>query len=573
MPERVCGALQGLAKEVEPDQLVEAILKEGGYYTHDREVIRRDRDRMEWKRVEKRREPKRDPPQPARYKGRSGRIKISLGARKGRTQDGAMDVGKGGITPENVLNGAKSRGIGAASQWRLTSWTSLRSIWLNGGGAGRVDVQPPEAATNVAVTTLLRGQQKTGPVTVKVGEIEIPKWGIKGLVYTGSTNPIIGCDAARRLGWYDRIGECHCEMSTMAGTKTMIGEVQVGLGPVLGTPDPSVEEWPLSRRHGVEASVEVGTAALPSVPGSLGLGDSPSRQSCPRRSSDPGDADCGEASQHDSEAIVRAILAYNNSVHATTNAVPIELMRTWQLPADSPPPDIALRKVGEATRRSKEKRTEVINERRASDRWERIRVGDTSGVKNWYRRRKEDGKFVGPFRVVRKLTRFRVRVQCRTWRREKFGSSTSMKRECREVKEPKCLWFRGVATPLGLHTLAARALVIPPRAGCGGEGDVRGGVAEKVVDGERGPYRDYLWEVWGDILELQRVVSKKLGFRKICGRWVPRELTPEHKTQRVAAAREFSHRYRIGEDAFLKFIVIGDETLVSHYTTENKSGY
>ncbi|KAL1129525.1 hypothetical protein AAG570_012470 [Ranatra chinensis] len=82
-------------------------------------------------------------------------------------------------------------------------------------------------------------------------------------------------------------------------------------------------------------------------------------------------------------------------------------MRTWQLSAVSPPLDSALRKAGEATRGSKEKRTEAINERRASDRWERIRVGDTTWVKNWYRRRKEDRKFVGSFRVVRKLTQFR----------------------------------------------------------------------------------------------------------------------------------------------------------------------
>ncbi|KAL1123041.1 hypothetical protein AAG570_002129 [Ranatra chinensis] len=85
-----------------------------------------------------------------------------------------------------------------------------------------------------------------------------------------------------------------------------------------------------------------------------------------------------------SEAIARAILAYNNS------------------PLERP---------GRSPGGSKEKRTEAVNERRASDRWERIRVGDTTWVKNWYRRRKEDKKFVWPFRVVRKLTRFRVRVQ------------------------------------------------------------------------------------------------------------------------------------------------------------------
>ncbi|KAL1109928.1 hypothetical protein AAG570_014131 [Ranatra chinensis] len=112
-----------------------------------------------------------------------------------------------------------------------------------------------------------------------------------------------------------------------------------------------------------------------------------------------------------SEAVARAVLAYNQSIHVATDAVPLELMRTWQMPTGSPPPDVVLGRAGEVARESKEKRVHRINDAKASDRWDRIRVGDDTWVKNWYRRRKEDPKFVGPFKVVKKLSKFRVRIQ------------------------------------------------------------------------------------------------------------------------------------------------------------------
>ncbi|KAL1123645.1 hypothetical protein AAG570_002721 [Ranatra chinensis] len=58
----------------------------------------------------------------------------------------------------------------------------------------------------------------------------------------------------------------------------------------------------------------------------------------------------------------------------------------------------------EATRGSKEKGVEAINETSALDRQERVREGDTTWVKSWNRRRKMARKFVGPFREVRILT-------------------------------------------------------------------------------------------------------------------------------------------------------------------------
>ncbi|KAL1129983.1 hypothetical protein AAG570_012926 [Ranatra chinensis] len=112
-----------------------------------------------------------------------------------------------------------------------------------------------------------------------------------------------------------------------------------------------------------------------------------------------------------SEAVARAVLAYNQSVHVATDAIPLELMQTWQMLTGSPPPDVVLGRAGEVTRESKEKRVHRINNAKAPNRWDRIRVGDDTWVKNWYRRRKEDPKFVGPFRVLKKLVKFRIKIR------------------------------------------------------------------------------------------------------------------------------------------------------------------
>ncbi|KAJ4444150.1 hypothetical protein ANN_05939 [Periplaneta americana] len=65
---------------------------------------------------------------------------------------------------------------------------------------------------------------------------------------------------------------------------------------------------------------------------------------------------------------------------------------------------------------------------------------------------------------------------------------------------------------------------------------------------------------------LGEIVSQHLGYHKICARWVPRQLSDQHKTQRMASALTFLMRYHTDGDAFLDQIVTGDETWVSHNT-------
>jgi len=53
-------------------------------------------------------------------------------------------------------------------------------------------------------------------------------------------------------------------------------------------------------------------------------------------------------------------------------------------------------------------------------------------------------------------------------------------------------------------------------------------------------------------------VTEKLGYRKLCARWVPKMLTGDHKTKRIGSALKFLTRYAHEADEFLDSILIGD---------------
>lgn len=58
---------------------------------------------------------------------------------------------------------------------------------------------------------------------------------------------------------------------------------------------------------------------------------------------------------------------------------------------------------------------------------------------------------------------------------------------------------------------------------------------------------------------VHEIVTKHLLFKKVCARWMPKQLTPEHKTKRMGSALTFLERYH-NDDEFLDRIVTGDET-------------
>ena len=62
----------------------------------------------------------------------------------------------------------------------------------------------------------------------------------------------------------------------------------------------------------------------------------------------------------------------------------------------------------------------------------------------------------------------------------------------------------------------------------------------------------------------------RLGFRKVCARWVPKELTKEQKNNRVAICRRLLDRYAKECEALLTRIVTGDETWDHNFAPESK---
>ena len=66
------------------------------------------------------------------------------------------------------------------------------------------------------------------------------------------------------------------------------------------------------------------------------------------------------------------------------------------------------------------------------------------------------------------------------------------------------------------------------------------------------------------------IIHNRLGFRKVCAGWVPKELTEEHRNNRVAICERLLDRYANEGEAFLTQIVTGDETWVHHFAPESK---
>ena len=65
-------------------------------------------------------------------------------------------------------------------------------------------------------------------------------------------------------------------------------------------------------------------------------------------------------------------------------------------------------------------------------------------------------------------------------------------------------------------------------------------------------------------------IIEKLNCRKVCARWVQRQLTDPMKEHQKTASQELLNRYRLEGDDFLKNIATGDESWVHHYDPENK---
>jgi len=67
------------------------------------------------------------------------------------------------------------------------------------------------------------------------------------------------------------------------------------------------------------------------------------------------------------------------------------------------------------------------------------------------------------------------------------------------------------------------------------------------------------------------MVHESLGHRKVSSRWVPRQLTEDHKKNRMGASLAHPLRFNDHGEDFLEQIITGDENWVHHYCPETKA--
>lgn len=101
------------------------------------------------------------------------------------------------------------------------------------------------------------------------------------------------------------------------------------------------------------------------------------------------------------------------------------------------------------------------------------------------------------------------------------------------------------------------------------------GLVERVDQAVRCKRRFTISELSDEFPDISRsalytIVTQDLGYRKLCARWIPKMLSTDHKTQRMASALSFLTRYANEGNVFLKSIVTGDETWVLYDNPETK---
>jgi [histone H3]-lysine36 N-dimethyltransferase SETMAR len=66
------------------------------------------------------------------------------------------------------------------------------------------------------------------------------------------------------------------------------------------------------------------------------------------------------------------------------------------------------------------------------------------------------------------------------------------------------------------------------------------------------------------------IIHDKLGFSKVCARWVPRQLTPDNRETRMNICSDLFERFDKEGDVFLRHIITADETWLHQFEPETK---
>jgi len=71
-------------------------------------------------------------------------------------------------------------------------------------------------------------------------------------------------------------------------------------------------------------------------------------------------------------------------------------------------------------------------------------------------------------------------------------------------------------------------------------------------------------------ISCRAITCKDFRYHKICTRWVPKQLTDEYKWAYIETCIQFYQQYHEVGEAFLQWIVTGNETWQHHYEPASK---
>ncbi|KAF7273338.1 hypothetical protein GWI33_013947 [Rhynchophorus ferrugineus] len=68
---------------------------------------------------------------------------------------------------------------------------------------------------------------------------------------------------------------------------------------------------------------------------------------------------------------------------------------------------------------------------------------------------------------------------------------------------------------------------------------------------------------------VHHIIHEYLGMRKLCAKWVPRELTFDQKQRRVDGSEKYFNMIKRNKPEFLRRYVTMDETWLHHFTPKS----
>jgi hypothetical protein len=89
-------------------------------------------------------------------------------------------------------------------------------------------------------------------------------------------------------------------------------------------------------------------------------------------------------------------------------------------------------------------------------------------------------------------------------------------------------------------------------------------VCVMILDNQRVTIDEVVYHLLISQGSVHEIIHNRLGFHKVCARWVPKQLTEEHKRSRLTICQRLLNRYRLECDAFLRRIITADETWIDH---------